>query len=472
MRLALGRRRSPRDSVSSGPNPAVTTELREPSVETTAPPWRGALPDLLAVLAGAGLVGAAAVVGDRLIREGVNLDVDAPPLFASWVPHTGPGTVPAILLAVSVILRGPVLARRLRWRALLFAAYAASLVWTACLTLVDGWEHGVLDKLTNDQTYLHDVPRVSDIPAMLSGFSAHILDFQPGAWVTDVAGHPPGALLVFVWMQRIGLGAGAPTAALCVLVGSSACIAVAVTARSLGGEELARRVLPFGVLFPGAVWIGVSADGMFAGVLAWGVALLAVAATTSGVRRDLSGLVGGLLLGFSLYLSYGLIVAGLLPVVVVCTTRRARVALSGSIGIALVVLVFTASGFWWWQGFELLGIRYYQGIAAERPYSYFVWADLACLVLVLGPAVLAGLRRAAVSGRAFTAWALTLAAILAVLAADLSGMSKAEVERIWLPFAVWLVLPCALLPERSVKWWLLAQALLALLVNHLLRTRW
>ena len=31
-----------------------------------------------------------------------------------------------------------------------------------------------------------------------------------------------------------------------------------------------------------------------------------------------------------------------------------------------------------------------------------------------------------------------LAAVAAILAADLSGLSKAEVERIWLPFAVWL----------------------------------
>jgi uncharacterized protein YPO0396 len=49
-------------------------------------------------------------------------------------------------------------------------------------------------------------------------------------------------------------------------------------------------------------------------------------------------------------------------------------------------------------------------------------------------------------------------------------MSKAEVERIWLPFAVWLVLPCGLLPRRRT--WLLAQAVLALAVNHLLLTVW
>lgn len=457
----------------------MSTDLGERPLEDFTRYPRGRLPlplisDLLVVLGGAALVWTAMVVGEDLIDQGVNLYLDAPPLFASWVPHTGPGTLPAILVAAAAIAWGPPLARRLRWRILLISGYAVSLAWTVSLTLIDGWEHGVLDKLTNDQSYLHEVPRVRSIPAMLPDFSNHILDFQPGSWVTHVAGHPPGVLLVFVWMQRIGLGGGVPAAALCVLVGSSACVAVAATVRALGHEDLARKALPFGVLFPGAVWVGVSADGMFAGVLAWGVALLAIGAVSRGARGDVSALVGGLLLGFMLYLSYGLIAAGLLPLVVLGMTRRARTFLCAVAGVAAVAVAFTASGFWWWEGYRLLEIRYYQGIAAERPYSYFVWADLACLVLVVGPAVLAGLRRAVVAGRSFATSAvlLTSAALVAVLAADLSGMSKAEVERIWLPFAMWLVLPCALLPRRGARWWLLAQVVLALLVNHLLRTRW
>ena len=32
--------------------------------------------------------------------------------------------------------------------------------------------------------------------------------------------------------------------------------------------------------------------------------------------------------------------------------------------------------------------------------------------------------------------------------ADLSGMSKAEVERIWLPFLPWILLATAALPRR------------------------
>jgi hypothetical protein len=62
--------------------------------------------------------------------------------------------------------------------------------------------------------------------------------------------------------------------------------------------------------------------------------------------------------------------------------------------------------------------------------------------------------------------------MVAVLAADLSGLSKAEVERIWLPFAVWFAAGAVLLPLPSRRGWLIAQAAMALLVNHLLLTSW
>jgi hypothetical protein len=439
--------------------------------------WEGAaalLADVFACVAGGVLVWAAAVVGHRLRTAGVNIDLDFPPLFASWAPHVGPGTIPAILIAAAIVVYGPAVARRWRWAPLLMAAYAASLTWTVSLTLIDGWEHGVLDKLTSDDEYLHDIPRVGDIPAMLREFSRHILDFQPGAWTTHVAGHPPGAFLIFIGMQRIGLGGGVWAAVLCVLVGASACTAVAMTLRVVGGEELARRVLPFATLMPAAVWIGVSADGLFAGVLAWGVALLAIGAATSGLRGDITAVAGGLMLGFTLYLSYGLAVAGPLAVAVIAVTPRARTAVVGALGALAVVATFTASGFSWWEGYELLKIRYEQGIAATRPYSYFAWANLAALVLVLGPAALAGMRRfvTAPASLATGARYLTLAAATGIVVADLSGMSKGEVERIWLPLAMWLVLPCRLLPSRQLKGWLLSEAVLALLINHLLRTRW
>ncbi len=424
------------------------------------------------------LVAAAAVVGAWLLERGVPLHVDAPPLGAQWLPHVGPGTVPAVLVAVLVVLRGPELAARLPWRLLLGVSAVAALAWTVSLALVDGWQRGVADRLTTDTEYLHDVPRVTDVGAMLRIFAEWIPGLQPESWTTHVAGHPPGALLVFVGLDRLGLPGGVPAALLCVLVGSTAGIAVAVTLRALGAEATARAALPFGVLLPGAIWIGVSADGLFAGVLAWGVALLALGAARPrlDVPAVAASAVGGLVLGASLYLSYGLVLAALLPLALAITARRVAPLLVAGAGVAAVVAAFAAAGFWWLDGYQQVKIRYYQPgeHGLERPYGYWVWADLACLAVVLGPAGVAGLRRVLTPGQGQprVLVALCAAAVLAVLAADLSGLSKAEVERIWLPFAVWLVAGAGLLPARQVRWWLAAQAVVALAVNHLLLTTW
>jgi hypothetical protein len=105
-----------------------------------------------------------------------------------------------------------------------------------------------------------------------------------------------------------------------------------------------------------------------------------------------------------------------------------------------------------------------------------VWANLAALTLAVGPVLAPALRRAAVdpvrSRRLRPLAGLVLAAALAVAVADKSGLSKAEVERIWLPFGVWLVSGAALLPVMSRRWWLAGQAVTALAVGHLVLTSW
>ena len=70
-----------------------------------------------------------------------------------------------------------------------------------------------------------------------------------------------------------------------------------VTVRALAGEALARRAAPFLVLAPAAVWMGTSADGYFAAVAAWALALLALAVT--GHRPRTTGLASGLLFGLT-----------------------------------------------------------------------------------------------------------------------------------------------------------------------------
>ena len=433
-----------------------------------------AVADLVAVAALVLLVVAAALAGWRLLRAGTNILLEFPPLAATWMPHLGPGTPVALIVAAAVAVRGPRIAQRMAWRTLLWSSWAVAVVWTFGLALIDGWQAGVAGRLTTTDEYLHDVPRVHDLAAMLRTFTDHILTDQPVFWTTHVGAHPPGVFLLFSGLDRVGLGGGGPAAVAVIGVGASAGIAVAVTLRALGAEHTARSALPFLVLFPGAVWVGVSADGLFAGVLAWGAALLALGATMRGSRADLAALGGGTILGYTLYLSYGLVLGAGLALVVVGVTRRWRAAVLAAAAAALVALGFTAAGFWWFTGYHDLQIIYAASAAKTRPYSYFVWANLAAFGCATGPAVGAGLRRLVTTPRAVPpAVALLTAVVLAaVVVADLSGLSKAEVERIWLPFGIWLITACAVLPRRHHCWWLAAQAALALGINSLLFTVW
>ncbi len=195
----------------------------------------------------------------------------------------------------------------------------------------------------------------------------------------------------------------------------------------------------------------------------------------------------------SVFLSYGLVLIALTSVTVVVLAGRPRLLplLFTGLGFAVVVAAFTINGFWWLDGYHLVQQRYYQGLASQRPYAYWVWANLAALIACAGPACAPILRRAVVSAASVlrpsishrppishrpstsrvAIW-LALAGLAAILLADMSGLSKAETERIWLPFAVWLPAAAVLLPTADRRKWLAFQALTALLINHLLLTSW
>ncbi|WP_053752475.1 hypothetical protein [Streptomyces sp. MMG1533] len=431
--------------------------------------------DLYAALAAALLVATAVLVGNAVEHRDGTLRVGWPPLLATWDPHVGPGTPAALAVGVAVVAYGPALAARLSWRALLLCVWVTGMAWTWSLALVDGWHRGIAEQLTTGSEYLRVIERFDDIPATLRDFTGHILIDAPDNWPAHVAGHPPGATLTFVLLDRIGLGGGGWAGAWCITLGTTAAVAVLVAVRTLTAESLARRAAPFLVLAPAAVWVGTSADGYFAAVAAWAVAFLALAVT--GHRPEWTGSGSGLLFGLTLYLSYGLtLFAVIAGAVLLLGTHRIRPLPFLLAGFLVVPIAFTALGFDWWEAYRLLVRRYHQGAGGVRPYGYWVWANLACTVLIVGPATVAGLRRTGVTlahrrpRPDVRLGVLVLAALIALLVADLSGMSKAETERIWLPFAMWLLPAGAWL--TGVRGWLAAQALLALLLNHLLLTGW
>lgn len=403
----------------------------------------------------------------------------AAPIFGWWNAHVGWGTVPAIAIGLGVALWGPALAQRLPWRAVPWAAWATSCAWAFSLAMIDGWARGFARRLQTTNEYLRQVPSVTDIPEALRTFSSRILDFQPHSWITHVSGHPPGALLTFVWLDRIGLSGGAWAGLLCLLVGSSAAAAIVVAVHALSGEDMARRAAPFVAVAPTAIWVAVSADGYFAGVAAWSIALLALAVRGTGRPSIVAGAAAGLLLGWGIFLNYGLGLIALPAVAVLIAAKDVRSALRAVIPAVLVALavvgVFASVGFWWFDGYTLVQERYWQGIAANRPFQYWVWANFASVVCAVGLGTVAGVSRAfdvtAIKQRSGL-HLVVLAALLAIVCADLSMLSKAEVERIWLPYTVWLTAAGALLPPRSHRFWLALNVIGALALNSVILTNW
>ncbi|MBY8876195.1 hypothetical protein K7862_00880 [Streptomyces sp. PLK6-54] len=465
---------------SSGPRPDTSADAHGPKEAAGGRRW-----DVAAAGAALLLFAAMAALGAWLQRDSPVLRSPFPPLEAWWRPHAGPGTPLAVTVAVLVVAYGPALAERLPWRALLGVSWAAAMAWTWSLALVDGWHRGIAGRLRETGEYLTQLHRFDDLGPALRTYTDHILIDSPRHWTTHIAGHPAGAVLTFVGLDRIGLGGGVWAAAFVMTTGTSLVVAALVTLRLLTGERGARAAAPFLVLAPGAVWVGVSADGYFAAVAAWSLALLAVAATrTSTVARAAAGFGGGLLFGAACYLSYGLVLLAVPAAVVLLCARTARPVPYALAGAAVVVAAFTAAGFDWWQAYGLLRIRYYQGYGGVRPYGYWFFGDIAAVAAAAGLASAAGLRRvaAALPGRVRTrlrgdraataAVLLPVGFVLAMLVADLTGMSKAETERIWLPFSLWLPAGAAFLPRRDDRAWLAAQALAALLLNHLLLTGW
>jgi hypothetical protein len=155
--------------------------------------------------------------------------------------------------------------------------------------------------------------------------------------------------------------------------------------------------------------------------------------------------------------------------------------LIASVSVIAVVGVHLALGFNWVTGLAQLRVRYYQGIASTRPFSYFVYANVAAWLVSCSPLLAVGVVRALAAllrGRR-SQWTqdrvvslVAMAGVTAALVADLSALSKAETERIWLSFGIIANVSLALLRGRVATWALIACSSWALAVNHLLDTGW
>jgi hypothetical protein len=322
--------------------------------------------------------------------------------------------------------------------------------------------------LTHGADYLAAVDRVSSVPDFLRTFVDRI-DSYP----IHVQGHPPGQVVMLWLMDRAG--AGGPGAAAVLTLGSAA-IAIAgvlTVVRWEGGEVSLRRAAVFAGLSPAAIWVATSTDPVFAGLTVAATAA-AFQAERSRARAAVTWAAGAGLAGaIALFFTYGaplFMTPALLPAWRLARARRWLPLATGGAFAVAVVLGVGLAGFNLWDGLAATAHAYRSGVAAHRPYRFFVLANLVVLAVATGPAVVAG----AVRGTHGPLAPLLALAAIGVLAADLSGLAKGEVERIWLPFVPWLVLAAAPLATRSrgARGWLAAQLVAAALLQLVLRSPW
>lgn len=466
----------------------------------------------------AGFIVIVFILGGVLRSAGL-LPVDQfPPLHAEPRLLIVP-LLPAVVLAVVLVAGLPVAARELRWRRLLGVSWLASVAWAVALGMPDG----LARPLTTPTEYLAGMPAMGDHPLRWLRTFTKALPRYP----THVRGHPPLPMLILWTMRWIGLGGTGWEAALVIAAGCSATAAIAITIRVLTDEDTARRAVPFLVLAPTVIWVATSMDAFFLGVGAWGVALCALASarrgplppggdiplpsstiggplargihrlwiTSSDMDSTMPAMSGtmvieraavpepvrparvacaisaGVLLGALPYLSYGLLPMFALPLAVLLVTRPGRPVLAGlAAGVLVVPVAFTVAGFSWWDGMLATHASWASGAGAqERPYAYFLVGDLAVLALLIGPVAARALPSALREGRALGL--LVAAALIGVLALDVAGVTRGEVERIWIPYAAWLV-AAASIRRAPARGPLLAQVATALVLEAVVKSPW
>lgn len=426
----------------------------------------------LAVWVAVVVVGIAAL--QQLNDAGRAISIDAPPFHGHLDPVLGWALLRVGIFGAVFVVWATTTARRLSWKSLLVTSTLAAALFAVLLTSARGWDR-LIDPNRAREQYLAALPQVGSLSRFLAGFSSHLSRYP-----VHVKGHPPGPVLVAWALRGLGLGGPGWLAAVFIAGGALAVPFTLIAARDVAGETRARRAAPFLVAAPAAVWMATSGDALFAGVTAGGVALLIVATGRRDRTGDALALLGGVTLGFGAFLSYGLVLIAIIPGVVAWRRQNWRPVVIGILGALFVLAGFGAWGFWWFDGLLATHHQYVTGIASHRPYWPFLVGNLAALAIAVGPAVAVGIARL----RDRRLWVLVGCALVVVAAADLSGMSKGEVERIWLPFTPWLLLACAALGDRTprelrpgrsswhlgVQGWLGVQVLVAVAVEALVRT--
>lgn len=390
-----------------------------------------------------------------------------------WHWRFGWSTALAALLASAVVIaHHREWWTRVRLRYVAAATGAGAALFAVLLALTDGVS-GLTYGAKHPTEYLANLSSAPPAGEFVRTFVDRINDYS-----VHVRGHPPGFILMLKAMDAIGLGGIWP---LVVLTGiSCGVVAVAVmwTIHLWVGQEWARRVAPFLIVSPAAIWMATSADAVFSMIGAVGVLVATYGACRRPPRAVLFGLVSGVLLGWLVFLTYLGAIFLVIPIVIVIVAfvhhkpGAVAVGLGGLIGGLFVLYTFWVFGFWLLDGVAITKREYFEGSAQFRDWNYFKVGNIGAALFAIGPATVIGLA----SLRNRRLWWIVAAAGIALLLSHVSQYTKAEVERIWLPYYPWLIVASAgawVFGRRWIVTTVIAlQALSAIVLQAALVTKW
>jgi hypothetical protein len=408
-------------------------------------------------------------VGLLVERSGRVLGTATPPFVMGWLPRADAlwtalavAALGAVIAGAPSILRAP---RKAYISVAFAAALAVALAVNAARTGSHGWDAifdtGPRGSFEAKNEYLPGLPALSYGPRFFLDRFAELVPAVP----VNVAGHPPG-LLLFAYATT--LTTPARFAALCIAAAAACAPLSYALGRGLGQEErTARTAGLLAAAAPGLLLFGTtSADAVYA---ALGVGAAALLVRPSWTARG----AGAVVLAAAAFCSWALLAAGAFAVIVAWQRSGWRDGLRLAVVCALPFLVLNA-----WlaaaYGYDPIGTLrgteavYRRSLAEVRPYWFWVLGSpiawLVCAGLPLSGGWLVAARRR-------DPGAVALAAVVAI--ASVLAFTKAETERIWLPFVpLACVAAATAVPPRRLRLILLALAAQTLATQLLFETVW
>jgi methylthioxylose transferase len=391
------------------------------SHSVAAPPRPRAIVSRIVIAGAAGTVATGLLI--RHLHGG--LGTASPPFVMAWGPRLHP------LAAVSAVAAaaGVALAARLPRRPLSFAAAVLGLALALGLTLnlartgTAGWsaifDVGPGGSFEAPNEYLPGLPALSYGARFYLDRFAELVPSLP----VNVAGHPPGPLLV---LHALGISTAAGAAALCIGAGVLGAPLTYVLGRALLDEREARVAAVLFACSPSTLLFGVTSFDYLYLTCGLAAACLLVA------ERPAIRAAGAVALAAASLMSWALLAVGAWAAIVRWRRRGARAALVLAAACAagwLAVDGLLAAAY----GYDPIGTLrateavYRNSVASVRPYAFWAFGSPVAWGAMLGLPIAAAAVRSAVAGHDP---AIALTVVVAVAA--LGGFSKAETERIWL----------------------------------------